>query len=190
MNALQTLIEAHKAAAAAFEATCDNLDKVCEAYDATHKGKTITVKIGDIAPGVEDRRDNLRAYADDLISKFRRLAPFVRDMSPEFSDAFDDFMMKTKNALYEKIDAVLAEENDRQQEFGLASAQRDWERLSAAERETLLAICRHRCETLEEERQRLHYVLACPSFAGCGDIAEDCGEAIKESLADHVGLAA
>ena len=190
MNTLQTLIEAHKAAAAAFEAACDNLETVCEAYDEAHKDKRIVVKIGDIAPGVEEGREDLRAYSDDLMSKFRRLAPFVRDMSPEFADAFDDFIITTKQALYERIDAAIAEEEARQEAFGLAGAQRDWDRLSEAEREALLAICRHRGETIEEERARIHFIFATPSFAGCGDIAEECGEAIKQSLSDHAGLEA
>lgn len=183
---LQELIEKHKATAEAFETASERLEQVQNAYAAAQEGNRITVQIGSINASADEGAEFLNSVADDICEKITRHMNIIDALSPTFAAQFQEGVAKIRAELTKKIDAAIAEEEARQEEFGLAEVNRNWENLNEAESETLLAVCRYRCETIAEERVKIRYVLEASSFRGCADINEECSKALLQSAADPI----
>lgn len=176
---LHELIANHKAAMAQFEAACDALESKTEAYDKATEFNLIKVQLVDVSPCVKEGRDWLRGYADDIVDRCRRQSTMIEKLSPEFAAQFEAFVATTKDALYQKIDDALAEEERRQAEFGLTAAQEDWDKASAAETTAIEAIAAYRCKDHAEERARLAYVFGVASIRS---MIDDIAPILVESV--------
>jgi hypothetical protein len=80
------------------------------------------------------------------------------------------------------MDSVFAEEDARQEAFGFAAAKRDLEATNNAERETAIALCAYRCQTLGEARVKAEYVAA--NLADIDGLHHDQVKALLGSFAD------
>lgn len=185
---LKDLIEAHKAAAIAFDKCCEALEEKQEAYDHAVKDSQITVDLCEIRACAIEGRDWLRAHADDVIDRCRRQLPMIKRLSPEFAEQFEAFIAATKDALYQKIDDAIDQEERRQFEFGLTAVRDDWDRLSAAETEALEAIASHRCADHAEERERIAYLIGVNAARiAIDDLAPMLIEAVGGEPLQHAG---
>ena len=162
---LSELIEAHKNALAQFDTACESLDDVTGAYEDMRGEHKITLYNATF--NVSEGRDWLRDYADNLVDKCGGQIPFISAMSPEFAEQFTAFLDTARQSLYDKIDEAIAEDERRQEAFGVTAAKNEWKDKSDAETAALHSICRYRCADHEEERERIRYILECPSAMGC-----------------------
>lgn len=179
---LADLIETHKNAMAQFEEACEVLEDIADAYDAAETGNEVKIKLYDIMATVHDNGEWLRDYANEIICKCSKQLPFIREQSPEFADQFTDFLAETQTALHLKIEEALAEDERRRDVFGLTAARKRWDDKNTAETEALNAICRYRCANHDEERERLRYILECPSAMGCAGSFDDFANLMLEAV--------
>ena len=180
---LTNVIEAHKTLADEFETASATLATLETAYEAAQEASPVTVKIGLANFGAFQGEDYLHGVADDVCERLMRNEKTLAALSPDFAARFREEVAKIRAELTRAIEAALAEEEARQEKFGLAAARQNWERLDKAERQALRAICRYRCETIADEQARLRYVLSAETFRNDWTAARDCADGLLQSTA-------
>ncbi|MBV8848201.1 MAG: hypothetical protein JOZ16_01295 [Methylobacteriaceae bacterium] len=158
---LAELINVHSAAKAAFDAACERLGTIDDAFDAAEPVKTIPVLIDEEHGRIllSHRRDDVRAQ---LASSYARRRAEVIVVARGFpGDAIGHLLplLVAKEAEnLQLLEQAFSEEDARREAFGLAAAEREYERGNEIEREALLAVCAFRCSTLAEARTKAAYL--------------------------------
>jgi hypothetical protein len=164
---LARLIKDHRVAYRAF---CKAIDREQEMEAAYYKAKnhdTIIVPCllgggASLSQGYEFCQEHITgAYENqrDRLTPLSRVAPELAEQVRAVMDA-----KEAENAIL--VDRVFAEEEARQEAFGLAGAKRDLEATGEAEEDAAIAVCAYRCQTLEEARLKAAYLAEAP---GLGD---------------------
>ena len=78
------------------------------------------------------------------------------------------------------MDRMFAEEEARQEAFGLAAAQREHKCADKAERDAAVAVCRYPCRTIAEARRKAEYLASAPGIHG--DLLAEDVEALLASF--------
>jgi len=159
---LARLLEDHRVAYRAF---CDAIDREQEMSSAHKDAYTIIVPclLGggfSLAQGREFCEEHIAAaYFNqrDRLKQLSRVAPELAEQVRSVMDA-----KEVENT--ELMDRMFAEEDARQEAFGLAAANRDYEATSEAEEEAATAVCAYCCHTLEEARLKAEYLAEAPGL--------------------------
>jgi hypothetical protein len=96
-----------------------------------------------------------------------RLRPLSR-VAPDLAEQVRAGMDAKQAENIALMDRVFAEEEARQEAFGLAAAQRDLEATGDAEEKAAIAVCAYRCLTLEEARLKAAYLTTAPGLKSDG----------------------
>ena len=162
---LARLIKDHRVSYRAFSKAIDREQKMEAAYKAA-QDNTIVVPclLGggmNLSNGYEACQEHTAgAYENqrDRLEQLSRVAPELADQVRAVMDA-----KEAENAVL--VDRVFAEEEARQEAFGLAGAKRDLEATNNAERETAIAVCAYQCQMLEEARVKAAYLAEAPGLS-------------------------
>ena len=179
---LARLIKDHRVSYRAFSKAIDRAQKMEAAYKAA-QDNTIVVPclLGggmNLSNGYEACQEHTAgAYENqrDRLEQLSRVAPELAEQVRAVMDA-----KEAENAVL--VDRVFAEEEARQEAFGLAGAKRDLEATNNAERETAIALCAYRCQTLGEARVKAEYVAA--NLADIDGLQHDQVKALLGSFSD------
>ncbi len=180
---LAQLIEDHRVTVERLEMACDALEQV-EAVFAKAPARDCRVQLYHVSAHAIEGRMWLRSFVDDeLIGPARkRVSKFIEKMDPEFHTQFEAFLTTTQNQLYSDIDDALEKFETIKADFGLTAAENERVAADDAESEALNAICRYRCANHDEERERLRYILECPSAMGCAGSFGELAPLILNSI--------
>lgn len=161
---LPRLIEDHRAAYRAFIEAIDLEQEVEAAYEAAH-GDTIIVPslLGGgygMSNGYDDCKKHIAAGDENQRERLKQLSRVAPELAEQVRAVMD--AKEAENMVL--VDRVFAEEEARQEAFGLAAAKRNYHATSDAERDAAIAICAYPCRTLEEARLKAEYLATAPGL--------------------------
>jgi hypothetical protein len=143
-TALADLIEAHRAAYAAFCAAIDPLEA------AEPDKETLVPGFGDKCYRAGDRYDDIVAHIEyDFDAELKKLTT-LSALSPALAEQARTLLEARKAFCLARLDEVFADHS---------AAEVAYNDASSAEDEALMAICEHRCASLEEAAVRAKYLV-------------------------------
>lgn len=158
---LPGLIKAHRAAYRAFCNAIRRREKLEEAYKATDV--VVPCLLGDafsLSYGRQFCEEHLVAEYRRQRASLERLSRIAPDLAEQARAALD--AKEAENMAI--LDSMVDEEEARRESFGLAEAEREWDRTEDAEHEAAIAVCAYRCRALEEARIKAEYLATVPSL--------------------------
>jgi hypothetical protein len=145
---ISALIETHRAAYAAFCATIDPLEA------AEPDKETPVPGFGDKSYCAGDRYDDIVAHIDHAYAAELEKTAAISALSPEIGRQARALLEARKAFCLSRLDEVFADH---------AIAEATWNGAREAEDDAIMAICEHRCSSLEEAAIRARY-LASPTI--------------------------
>jgi len=141
---LSALIEAHRAARAAFYEAIDALEA------AEPDKETVIPGIDAPYPVKSHRYEDLKAYIEDDFAEELEKTATISALSPALGEQARAVLEARKAFCLARLDEAFA---------GYAIAETAYNAASAAEDDAVTAICAHRCATLEEVAIKCRYLL-------------------------------
>lgn len=158
---IMALIEAHRAAFAAWYETLDPADELPRAYarDLNARMPLVPCDLGG-AIGVDMGREYVREAIASAFAKSREVVETYRRMDPLLAEAMEA-TLRTREAQNQTLaDRIFADEQKHRDKFGVDAAERAYAETNEAQEAALWNLCAHYCETLADERARAAYVFA------------------------------
>jgi hypothetical protein len=159
---LARLIEAHQKAYDAFEDICGREDDMCYAYRQARAAEPEVIVPCLLGGGISTRRgyEDCRNHIED---RFGVQRGSVKELARAGVDrkAAKKMLASLKTKEVENmalLDRLFAEEEAREEAFGLAAMKREHRALNDAEDAAFIAICGYVCQSAEESRRKGEYV--------------------------------
>lgn len=156
------LIEAHRAAFAAWYETIDPADELPSAYarDLSARAPVVPCSLGG-GFGVDMGREEVRkAIASAFAKQGREVVETYRRLDPLLAEAMEA-TLRTREAQNQALaDKVFADEQKHRVRFGVDAAVNAYEETDEAQANALWDLCAHSCETLADERARAAYLFS------------------------------
>lgn len=176
LGEIVTLIADYQKAAKAFVEALDDVARMEDAWSAAEPGGFLVPIFLDGAIGSRNGVDQCREFIAGAYAHNRKALGPLAQIAPEQAE-------KMRLALDEKeaenlalVDKLFAEEEEREEAFGLGPAKRRYKESLAAEERAALALCSFACRNLDEARVKAAAILASPM------IMESSGSCYFEAL--------
>lgn len=155
---LWSLIDAHRAACDAFCEAIDIEQQTKQAYEAAYPDRILipsfTGQFHELSYG--------REYCENSIAeqyqRQRQMLGGLARLEPKIAEQARAAIDLKEKAAFAEMERIVAEEEARQEEFGLGAAKRKWQETNDAERAAAIALLSYRCKTIEETRVKVEYV--------------------------------
>jgi hypothetical protein len=156
---LGRLISAHRAAYQAFHDAVVAQQEREQAYKAAYpKRILIPTFIGQYHELTTFGRDGCAKAIAQQHERQRQTLGALERMAPEVAEQARVVIDEKEKETYAEMDRIIAEEDARQEEFGLGPATRKASATGEAEDAAAIALMAYRCQTIEEARTKANYL--------------------------------
>ncbi|QOF71832.1 hypothetical protein IG197_01700 [Aminobacter sp. SR38] len=162
---LSALVEAHKAASAAFEAAIDREGDLKEAYFAANRKEHLALlSIGGalslyVSEDMDEAFSNCeKRMKEEYDTQIRKIGVLER-IEPRLAEEAQLALHAKLSTDIAALEKLTAEEKDRQSAFGWSAAVAEYQRSSDDETKALLALLAHPCTSLEQCRAKAAYLM-------------------------------
>jgi len=193
-SGIDVAIEAHRAAWQLFEKHCSDASEVESAYNDAFE--SILVPICEMSPyrvkrelridGAEELERAIRKAHVDCRSFHQLGASGAGNFSPELETALAAQASISERRCMDALGAAIAEEEARQEAFGLTRARQEWRVMSNDEETKLLVLCAYVPANAREGQAKADYLLA--FYARGYDPQPEQIEALLQSIAGREAL--
>lgn len=156
---LAGLVEAHKAAYAAWEAALSRLGAAEEAYLAKREPFKIPVSTGHV---LEENAFSCKADCREQVSGFYAAAAValrtMKRLAPEIAEQYAAALKLAERDNLDLVDRIFAEEEARRDAFGLTAARDVESAAEDAEETALMALLAYPAKSFEEAKRKASYL--------------------------------